>query len=319
MTIIFHKPELPPDKPNTVFEDIYNKAVMDMKRKRVVELDDIISIINMMQGFEMDVHIAIAGQNGVGKSYVLLMFLKRYLGKKFLDNLLLARHTFNDFIRFILTKENTMLGVDELNQFLSYKEHASDEQRHLISQIELARSRRIGVIGCVRDPRKLTLNYRQGKLSIVIWIIDRYTKGGSYAAVFVVSPSIEAFDRFGFAWIPEDITTVAQIREIFEDMPSFIGYMRIPDAKEGYLTETELSIYKTEKDMAMAYAHIKVVFDRYRKSKITYDDVLDEIRQLGEKFGPVETAKLIDSIPQKTRKINSKQPKHPSADEIEDM
>lgn len=292
--------EKAPESPNTIFEDIYNKTVDEIKARpgQIVERPDIVKIVYMMQEFEMDVHIVIAGQNGVGKSYVLLMFMKEFLGKGFLKNMLLAHHTYNDFVRFLLTETNTLLGVDEMNQYLYYKQHSDKNQNHLIKQMELARSKRIGVMGCVRDPRKLTLNYRQGKMSIVIWVLDRFTYGGSYAAVFVANPSVESYDKFGFGMIADNLTDIASVREVFEDMPSFVGYLRIPHIDK-VLSKTEVSEYKELKDKAMSYAHINEMYENYRKRRITHDDVVHEIEMLRSKLGDEDADRLIREIPKR--------------------
>ena len=286
------------ETPRTVFEDIYNRAIETIRERGIVERQDILEIVRMQQEYEMDCHVVIAGQNGVGKTYLLLMMMKEYLKRSFMPNLLLAKHNYNEFIRFILTQENTLLGVDELNQYLNYKKHSESQQTHLINQLELARSNRIGVIGCVRDPRKLTLNYRQGKMSIVIWILDRFTAGGSYAAVFIANPSVESRDRFGFSMIFENLENMATVREVFESMPSFVGYMRIPDIA-GIVPKDEIAGYKKAKAVAMAHAHVKECYENYRKKKITLDECVAEIEALRPKFGDEETDRLIDGIPKR--------------------
>lgn len=153
----------------TVFEHTYLSFIKDIRKRGYMEIKDVIDLIVMLQQYEMDCHIVIAGQNGVGKSHMLLIILKLFLGDKWFDNLILARHTTSDIVNFILQHNKTICGIDELNQYLGYKEHSYEEQNHLIKSFELGRSKAIGFIGCVRDPRKVTLNYRDGKVSIVIW------------------------------------------------------------------------------------------------------------------------------------------------------
>jgi GTPase SAR1 family protein len=298
VTICFPVQKTAIENPKTVFEDIYNVALERIRQRGLVERSDLIGIIRMQQKYEMDCHIVIAGQNGVGKTYLLLMMMREYLDAPFLPNLLLAKDDYDKFVQFILTEENTLLGVDELNQYLDYKKHAETEQGHLIRQLELARSNRIGIIGCVRDPRKLTLNYRQGKMSIVIWILDRFTYGGSYAAVFIGNPSIESYDKFGFSMIAENLIDMPVVREVFETLPSFIGYMRIPDIS-GIVPKEEIEHYKREKQMAMAYAHVKELHAQYRKRKKTYEECVAAIRLLQGKFGEEETERLVAAIPKR--------------------
>lgn len=227
----------------------------------------------------MDCHTVIAGQNGVGKSYILLMLLKMGIGKNFLKNLILAKDTSNDLVQFMLDHENTLCGIDEMNLYFSYKEHSDHDQIHLINQLELARSKRIGYIGCVRDPRKLTLNYRQGKMSLVIWVLDRFSSGGSYAALFAANPSVESPDKFGFSWISYDPVNFDDLRRAFEDLPSFLGYVKIPNAKT-ILTEEEIKQYKKEKEIAMSYANLNHLIKQYSKKKIDHRELYKNTEKL---------------------------------------
>jgi hypothetical protein len=264
----------------TVFEDTYNVFLTSCREKGRVQMDDLIVLIKMMQENDMDCHIAIAGQNGCGKSYLLQMLLKQYiLTPDWQKNLMLADKTVDDFVQFMLKNENTMLAVDEMNLFLYYKEHQAAEQNHLIKQLELARSNRIAVAGCIRDPRKLTLNYRQGKLSIVLWLVDRYVSGGSYAAVFVSNPAVETQDKFGFNWLAMDIIDFEELRVSFESLPSFIGYMSVPNAG-GILTHEEVSRYKKMKAKAMAMAHMNYCCEKLRKRSMGMTDFMRELEQL---------------------------------------
>jgi hypothetical protein len=253
-----------------------------------------------MQQNEMDCHIVVAGQNGCGKSYMLLLLLKEYMKSDphWLDHMLLADKTSDDFVQYLLQHENTILGVDELNQYLFYKQHAETEQNHLIKQLELARSKRIAVAGCVRDPRKLTLNYRNGKMSIVIWLVDRYTAGGSYAAVFVSNPAVEATDKFGFGWISPDLIDFEELRYSFEGLPSFIGYMGIPDIKN-FLTAEEVECYKAAKKKSMAIAHLHYCMEKVRKNKISITDFREEVEKLRHIIGDTDAARIIKRAEQR--------------------
>lgn len=277
-----------------VFEDTYITFLVKCKERGQVVLDDLISLIRMMQSNEMDCHIVIAGQNGCGKSYALLMLLKAYMNSdpKWLDTMLFSDKTTDDFIQYLLQNKNTILGVDELNLFLSYKQHAEADQNHLIKQLELARSKCIAVAGCVRDPRKLTLNYRNGKMSIVIWLVDRYVEGGSYAAVFVSNPAVETTDKFGFSWMSPDLIDFEELRYSFESLPSFIGYMAIPHASK-ILTNDEIARYKQMKVKSMAIAHLNFCIEKLRKNKMTIYDFMDELEKLKPTIGEQDAARLI--------------------------
>jgi hypothetical protein len=288
----------------TVFEDLFLSKLENLRDKylnetdRCINMDEIIEVIKIMQDCKMDCHVAIMGQNGVGKTYLLLMMLKKYLGSKWIENLLLAKHTTNDFIHFILTHSKTLMGIDEMNQYLDYKEHLDEEQKHLIRQIELSRDNRVAIIGCIRDARKLTVNYRQGKLSIVIWILDRFTNKGSYAAVFIANPTVESADKFGFSLISGDITNFNDLRWIIEDkMNSFIGYMKIPNVMT-VMNKDEIKHYEDEKKMAKMYAHVNHLFTQYKKRRIYIDEVMQELERAKVILGDEIVANLTKQIPE---------------------
>jgi len=308
----------------TVFEDTYLSFLNACREKGQVILQDLIKLIYMMQSNEMDCHIVIAGQNGCGKSYVLLMLLKEFMkldGKQdpdWLRNMMLSDKTTDDFVQFLLLNENTILGVDELNQYLFYKQHAEDQQNHLIKQLELARSKRIAIAGCVRDPRKLTLNYRQGKMSIVIWLVDRYTDGGSYAAVFVANPAVETTDKFGFSYISADMIDFEELRCSFEGLPSFIGYMAIPNIS-GFLTQKEIETYKIAKRKSMALAHLNYCVERVRKKRISIHDFIEELNKLRQIIGDTDAVRLLAKAEERAGRPAPARRGRPSADDIEDL
>ncbi len=281
----------------TVFEDSYDAFIKLQKGKAAIgkptELKDVVELIKMMQSFKMDDHCGITGQNGVGKSYGLMMLMKEYYGNApWMPNMLMADKTTNDVIDFALNNSQTLCGIDELNLYFNYKKHADAEQVHLINMLELARENSIGFVGNIRDPRKLTLNYRQGKLSIVIWTIDRYVEGGAYAALFVANPSVESKDKFGFSWLNSDIQSFAELREIFENrIPSFVNYVRFPNVKD-VLTQKEIDEYSIMKQSAMAHAHLNHLSKQLKKKKLDMEDFTNEVEKLRKKLGDA----LIDQV-----------------------
>jgi hypothetical protein len=300
----------------TIFEDTYIAFLNSCRDHGQVIMKDVITLIRMMQSNEMDCHIVVAGQNGCGKSYALLMLLKEYMqpDAKWLDKMLFSDKTSDDFVQYLLQNENTILGVDELNLFLSYKQHAEADQNHLIKQLELARSKCIAVAGCVRDPRKLTLNYRNGKMSIVIWLVDRYVEGGSYAAVFVSNPAVEASDKFGFGWISADLVDFEELRCSFEGLPSFIGYMAIPDAK-GVLTTQEIHTYKSAKVKSMAIAHLNFCIEKLRKGKISIHDFVEELDKLKATIGEADANRLLARAEKRSRRPTGRTAAVPADDD----
>jgi hypothetical protein len=274
-----------------VFEGTYNDLLLKAATKGTLEMADVISLLRELQANKTDCHLAIGGQNGVGKSIVLLMMQKAYQGKISFDNLFLADKTTNDIIRFLLTNRNTLLCIDELNISFGYKQHATTEQNHLISMVELARSKMIPIVGCIRDPRKLTLNYRQGKLSICIWVLDRLKKDkGAYAAVFVANNMVEGEDRFGWQYLTIDSFDYDQMRSQIEKVPSFVCYMWIPPALK-ILTKDEIAAYDEKKDVAQAYAHLNHVIKQVKKGKMLPEDAELEISVL-EKIIPDARSRL---------------------------
>lgn len=275
----------------TVFEDSYMQFVNLLREKEVCSISDIIELVKIMQDNEQDCHVVIAGQNGSGKSFLNLMFLKELQGEEFLSRYYLADKTTNDIIQYLLTNNNVPLGIDEMNLYFSYKDHASYEQNHLIKMIELARSKSIAFVGCVRDPRKLTLNYRDGKMSVIIWILDRFRdKSGAYAAVLVGNPIIEGEDRFGLQQLMLNTPDFSDMRYQIESLPSFVCYIKIPPIDK-VLTKDEISKYKTYKDHAMASAHLNQCIFRFKKGKIDADDFTSQIRALE----PILGMKFIDA------------------------
>jgi len=287
--------------PNAVFESIYMGFVNAMQTKTFImkeplTIQEINELIKMLQVYENDCHVAIVGQNGSGKSYLMLMFLKDELKEKMLEHIIFAKHTTADITNFILHNTRTLLGIDELRQFFDYKKHASDEQNHLIGMIELGREKRIGIIGCVRDFKKITVNYRNGKVAVVIWIIDRFKDGGSYAAVFVANPLIEGSDRFGFNTLSIGVVDFNQMRAELERLPTFVGYLKIPNIHE-VLTDEEIALYKKEKQIAMAYANLKYHVDRYRKKKIEFEELRDELNRISDLIPSDVILKYLEQLP----------------------
>lgn len=275
----------------TVFENSYMNFINSVKEKELCEMKDIVKLTKIMQDNEMDCFIVFAGQNGTGKSMANLMFCKLHNPKEFMNNYFLADKTSDDIVDYYLFNEKTCLGIDELNQYLYYKQHASNEQNHLITQMELSRSQEVITTGCIRDPRKLTLNFRDGKMSILIWLIDRFKdKSGSYGVVLVGNPSLEGEDRFGIDWLRIETPDFEDMRAQLENLPSFIGYIKIPNAYE-VLSKEEITNYRQLKKKAMAHADLNYCIKKVKSKKMD----LDEFYKKVEKFKVVLGAEIVDS------------------------
>lgn len=288
----------------TVFEDSYNKFIKTLlqkfKNEEFCSMEDICDLFKLMQQHEMDGFPVIAGQNGSGKSMVSLMLCKLMNGPKFLDKYFLADKTSNDLINFYLNNEQTTLGVDEFNMYLSYKKHASNEQHNLITMMELARSKSIITIGCVRDPRKLTLNFRDGKMSVIIWILDRFKdKSGSYAAVLVGNPMLESSDRFGLDYLQIDTPSFDDMRGQLQKLPSFIGYMKIPRVTD-LISIKELDYYKGMKNKAMAFSQLYNLIKMFKQKQLDNEELNNELNKLRDVLGD-------EVINQRLAKVNQGQ------------
>lgn len=271
--------------PETVFEDTYQTFINVMRKKKLLHLNDIVRLTEIMQENEMDIQIVFAGQNGTGKSYANLMFCKAKDPKHFLDNYYLADKTTDDVIQYYLGNEGTTLGIDELNTYLYYREHSSPEQMELIKTMEHARSNRIVTAGCARDPTKVNNNFRNGKMSVIIWLLDRFkNKSGSYGVVLVANPSVEGPDRFGLEYIDISSPSYEDLRNQFESLESCIGYVFIPNASK-VLTAKEIEFYKTQKKTAMKISHLNNLIKRLKKKKITIDEFVEKTNSLRKILG----------------------------------
>ena len=287
----------------TVFEDSYTSFINDSKTKGIVEIDEVLKLVSVMQENEMDCHIIIAGQNGSGKSFLELMIGKKKNKEKLFTNYFMADKTTNDIIQFLLSNEKATLCIDEMNLYLNYKQHASSEQNHLINMLELARSKEIAIIGCIRDPRKLTLNYRDGKMSIILWVLDRFKdKSGAYAAILVGNPSLEGEDRFGITWLDIRTPDFEDMRSQLENLPSFVGYLKIPSAKT-VLTDQELKDYKKYKNEAMAHAHLNQCLKRLKNKKMDMDEFSLQVEELKKVLGEEIVESKLLQLKSKTKTL----------------
>ncbi len=287
----------------TIFEGIYDAFIQRQRQKALTAkpcaIDEIIEIMKMMQKYELDCHCVIAGQNGVGKSYILLAMLKAACGDGFLSSMIYADKTSDDLVTFMLENRNVFCGIDEMNLYFNYKKHAEEDQVHLINMLELAREHSIGFIGNARDPRKLTYNYRNGKMSIVIWVLDRFTDGGSYAAVFIANPSIESSDRFGFSALGGALGSFSEVRQVFEnDVPSFVNWLDMKHIRK-YVSAEQVKEYRVQKDIAMAEAQFNHLVKKFRKKKIDIDELAASLGKLRKLLGAAKVDAMIEECSRK--------------------
>lgn len=226
----------------------------------VVKYDDIVWFVRELQRNEFDAHIVIAGQNGVGKS-MLMLTLAKLLNEKAVEDLeehiLYAFNSYYDLINTIKKMKNDVLCVDELTTFFNYKMSMTTEQNVLFNFIEVARANRIAFIGCCRDPRKINNNYRNGKVQMVIWLLDRYEAGEerSYGLVFLGTPVLEDEDRFGFFNFV-GVKSFEDMRVRAEQLSTFYGYLFVDDVRK-YISEDVLAKYNQLKQKGIEEVHLR--------------------------------------------------------------
>lgn len=230
--------------------------LIDDIQKKVYESDGevkpefVVDFIRNLQNHEYDAHIAIMGQNGNGKSMLLLELMKR-LDENAIknDNILYAFNSTSQLIKMLKEKRKTVIGIDELKKFFHYREHSTTEQIVLTNMIEYARSHQLAIIGCCNDVRRINSNYRNAKVQMVIWLLDRYDDndiGKSYGLVFVGNPALEEDDKFKLEAF-QNVYTFEQIRLIAEGLPTFLGYIFVEDIRK-VVTEEEISTYLKRKE-----------------------------------------------------------------------
>ncbi|MEO0132702.1 MAG: ATP-binding protein, partial [candidate division WOR-3 bacterium] len=219
---------------------------------------------------EMDAHLVIGGQNGVGKSYLMLAIAKELLRLKGKDsNLVQAYHdeTLNFifasmpkqiFANLITQTEERIFLIDELKPFFDYKLSQTKIQTHLYNAVEVARFKRHIFIGCARDYTKLDLNYRNAKAQMLIYLFDRvvsfnkrknaYETRFTYGSVFASNISMEFEDKFMFSMIRGyDMKTT---RVLCEKLPTWVGHILVYPPITYGLTKGDLLLYKDMKEYA---------------------------------------------------------------------
>jgi len=122
------------------------------------------------------------------------------------------------------------------------------EQNLLVNYIEYARSNRIAFFVCAKDYAHINNNYRQGKVQMVIWLIDKYKNENfsTIGGVFLGNPVIDSEDRFDF-WMMRYAKDFEGFRILAENTSSFRGYLLVPNAYEVLPSEV-IQFYKEEKE-----------------------------------------------------------------------
>lgn len=260
-----------------ILESVHEKFMNNIKYVKVGDqyigfqtYENIINFILELRKYEFDAHITIAGQNGVGKTMLALALAKRMDKDIFQkNNIIYAFHSYSHFIDKLTKQKDCVVVCDELGKFFNYKSSMTSTQIALFNTIEIARANRIALIGCCRDARRLNNNYRNGKVQIIIWVIDRFFPNPywvSYAMVFLANPVLEHEDKFGFDLAFYNARSIEDMRVIGENLDTFAGYLLIGNVLLD-ITPEELKQYQENKIKQMI-----VQSEKYKK-KIREKDI----------------------------------------------
>ena len=180
---------------------------------------------------------------------MLMLALMKWIEPESIQNNQLV-YSFNRTSRLIsLLKDlkSSVVGIDEGKKFFHYKRGMTTEQITLTNMIEYARENKNAFIVCANDIRRLNNNYRNAKVQMVIWLLDRFEKGEikSYALVFVGNPALEEEDKFLFNAF-QNLYSFESIRLVAETLPTFYGYLFLEDINQ-YVSKEELRLYRENK------------------------------------------------------------------------
>jgi hypothetical protein len=248
-------------------EGILETIILDFEKRIMgnhmfVKMEFVVDFIKTLQEKEYDSHIAIMGTNGNGKSFLMLEIMKRIDPYSINSGqIVYAFNNTSQLISMLKKQQRTVIGIDELKKFFHYRESSTTESIVLVNMIEYARSHRLAIVGCCNDIRRINSNYRNAKVQMVIWILDRYDDdeiGKSYGLVFVGNPALEEDDKFMIDRF-KNIYSFEEIRLVAESLPTFHGYLLIDDIYQS-VTSQELSTYLKQKEQG-----IRAEADRFMK------------------------------------------------------
>jgi len=142
----------------------------------IVKHQYIVEFIKELQRHEYDAHVVIMGQNGSGKSMLMLALMKQ-LDENSIKNgkIIYAYDKTSKLIKMLKESNNSCIGIDEGKKFFHYKRSMGTEQIVLTNMIEYARENRNAFVVCSNDIRRLNNNYRNSKVQVVYgyWIDTR--------------------------------------------------------------------------------------------------------------------------------------------------
>lgn len=224
-----------------------------IERRGLLQIDDLVVLIKTLQKNKLDAHCAIVGQNGTGKSMFALALAKKLdenLYEK--DNILYAFDNTARFINKLSKNKGSVILCDEINQFFHYRQSGTTEQIALFNFIEVARENSNVILALTRDVRRMNNNFRDGKCSVCVFIVDRFEEDNcpfkSYAMVFVGNPIFEVADKFKIGLLADyfQVNSFEQFRAGAEMLDTFYGYIFLDDISN-YIDIDELDIYTRNK------------------------------------------------------------------------
>lgn len=234
--------------------------------------------VELLRNNEFHTHIVIQGNNGVGKSYLMLELMKILNdGKLNINDIYFAYHTHADLIDAITQQKNKIIGIDEAKKFMDKQETLTANSIAVQQAIEYARENKNCMIACAFSVQDLNIRYREKQAQIIIWILERaYKPIGNfvgYGLVFVGNPFLQREDKFDLA-VFSNTTNEKEIKYIAENISkTFIGYILIPKA-ELVLSKAEIAEYKRRKEEG-----INSIRSNARK-RLTAKDLKIEIEKL---------------------------------------
>jgi len=224
----------------------------------------------------MDFHLVFSAQNGVGKSYTGLS-LAMTLDPNFdvTEDVIYSYHGYDYLINKISTSKNKIIFIDEANKFFYYLSHQSKKQKQLMKTIEICRANQNIIISCVRDPRKLDYNYRNGKVNMIIHLFDRNKRQMPIGFVLMGQNMFENEDKFLLSLIPPT-NSVKELTEAVEKLPTMKGYFK---GKHVLASKVDIETYEKNKDKQM----LSSVGGYTGSDKLKHDGVFNKVKIDDEK------------------------------------
>lgn len=240
-------------------------AMTGNAQAKILEPSDITDMLKEFRDSELDAHPGVMGQNGLGKTMATFI-LAKYMGGVTMQDMVYPFNTHSELIEKIAKLKNHNIYVDELNVFFDYLGWNSKEQRALMNTIEVCRENCNIIFGCMRDYSRININYRNGKMNPLIWILDRVKankeKGVepySYGVVLLGNPFIQIEDKFFLSQLPPSYD-YRVMRTMIERLPSFIGYIRF-DNIDKHVDKDIIKTYRVFKEQGKQYMGSKHIED----------------------------------------------------------